>query len=302
MFSKKMNSIKVIKGIALSIQRRFLGFDKRVIKSSYNMEELTPVFIVGAPRSGSTLLYQVILKYFGFSYFSNLSTLLPSITSLTTSIQKMFGKELWTKIQPSYYGYVSGFFAPNEAGKYCDFLFNNSDFEHIENVRKTFYYYQKKTRSPLLVKNLNNSLRLQRIHQIFPNAKIIFVHRDECFNTQSIINGRIKTNNDIKQWFSVRPENWQSVCMKDPFYQVVWQVKTINQIIYENSELFGSNFFSIQYEELEKMSEEIFEELKAFLKRDINEDDSFGFVIKNKVTLNNEEWNLVRKYSRELEL
>jgi len=34
-----------------------------------------PIFIVGAPRSGSTLLYQLLAYYYNFSYFTNYSSL-----------------------------------------------------------------------------------------------------------------------------------------------------------------------------------------------------------------------------------
>ena len=40
--------------------------------STHKALEKPPIFIIGPPRSGSTLLYQVLTSYFDLSYFKNL--------------------------------------------------------------------------------------------------------------------------------------------------------------------------------------------------------------------------------------
>ena len=41
---------------------------------TYNSEVNDPVFLVGPPRTGSTLLFQLLLNSFHFSYVSNITS------------------------------------------------------------------------------------------------------------------------------------------------------------------------------------------------------------------------------------
>ena len=47
-----------------------------------------PIFIIGAPRSGSTLLYQVLINNFKLSYIPNISSIFYKYSYLITSSSK----------------------------------------------------------------------------------------------------------------------------------------------------------------------------------------------------------------------
>jgi hypothetical protein len=70
----------IFQQIALKVQAAFNRFD---VKShgaalSFSKENTYPVFIIGAPRSGSTLLYQLLVKHSRIAYISNLMSLIPA--------------------------------------------------------------------------------------------------------------------------------------------------------------------------------------------------------------------------------
>jgi len=64
----------------LEIQGLFSGFDSLAKKNTAEdlPEELNPIFIVGAPRSGSTLLFQLLIRHTKLIYISNLMALFPN--------------------------------------------------------------------------------------------------------------------------------------------------------------------------------------------------------------------------------
>jgi len=73
-----MNSLFV--SAVLKIQQRFLGFDslRHIYEDDFKNESLKPIFVVGSPRTGSTLLFQLMVKHLKVCYISNIMALLPS--------------------------------------------------------------------------------------------------------------------------------------------------------------------------------------------------------------------------------
>lgn len=66
--------------IALKLQSLFQGHSRQVYNISENLaipSDDHPVFIVGAPRTGSTLIFQDLIQHFRIAYISNLMALLP---------------------------------------------------------------------------------------------------------------------------------------------------------------------------------------------------------------------------------
>jgi len=84
---------------------------------------------------------------------------------------------------------------------------------------------------PFIVKNLNNSMRLRRINQVFPNAIYIYIKRDVVYTAQSIILTRRRLFRNDGEWFSVKPQNYETLLELDPFEQVIYQIMSIESYI-----------------------------------------------------------------------
>ena len=54
------------------INRGLHTWERMTLLDTEEKLEYPPIFIIGAPRSGSTLLYQVLTDYFEVGYISNL--------------------------------------------------------------------------------------------------------------------------------------------------------------------------------------------------------------------------------------
>ncbi len=176
------------------------------------------VFIIGAPRTGSTILYQALTNTYQFAYIDN--------TACTWHRNLRFG--LW--LSQKKYGNRShnnfkaehgdtrkfGGHAPSECGQFWyRWLPKDRHFIDHDEVNETMVSDIRKEvlgaiaflQKPLLFKNLNTGQRLRLVHKAFPEAKIIFVRRDPRFVIRSILRARKDRGKSEGQWWSIMPPN-----------------------------------------------------------------------------------------------
>lgn len=157
-------------------------------------------FIIGAPRTGSTLLYQLMLKKYKFAYITNLASLFYKASSFFSFIsQKVWGYYKGDKLE-SKYGYISGINSPSEAGKLIDYWLKKAS---KKKVLKTVATLNNIYNSPLLIKNLKTSYHIDKIIDLFPNVKFIHIRRNEKDTISSIKKAQENLSSDSMQWFRV---------------------------------------------------------------------------------------------------
>lgn len=162
------------------------NFFEKKIENKFYIENLNtpPIFIVGAPRSGTTMLYQLLLKEFKLFYFSNVSNVFYDSPLLINYLIKNKINKVNITLQ-SNSGYVKGFFSPSEIGVLNEKWFENKN--NIQQTRSLFKTLSNFYNRPIVVKNTFNTLRIDNIKQVFPNALILYITRNPFFNAQSII-------------------------------------------------------------------------------------------------------------------
>ena len=188
-----MNEV-LVKKIGKKLRKYFdnnllLNYFEKLVKNKYEksnnkFEILFPsIFIIGPPRSGTTIFYQILLKEFNFFYFSNLSNFFNGSPLLTSLLLKQRIKNRNYELK-SNHGYINGLFSPSEIG-----ILNKKWFENgsSQNVRQLFAVINKIYPSPILIKNTFNTLRVENILNIFSSALFLYIKRDQFFNAQSII-------------------------------------------------------------------------------------------------------------------
>ena len=201
-------------------------------------EFLPPIFIVGAPRTGSTLLYQLLIQRFHLAYMTNLQSFFygsPAIIAkLTKRLTSSRSSNFPTK---SKYGYISGAFAPSEAGATYRYWFGENDISDSpsesrkEAARKTIGCISASESTAFVAKNLYNSMRLATISSVFPEAFFIWITRDPLYTAQSLMMMRRRLYGSDYTWASVKPPTWKELVKYSPFEQVVHQIKDINDYI-----------------------------------------------------------------------
>ncbi|MFT3892220.1 MAG: sulfotransferase [Anaerolineales bacterium] len=173
-----------------------------------------PIFIIGAPRSGSTLLYQYLSLVLDVSYISNMWAIFPRSGS------HMFpGKTVPPVDFNSFYGNSAFLFGAHEGGSIFTQWFPDKD-QHFTSaipdlakrgMRTYFETVSSIGKRPWLTKNVRNSMRIQVLKDVFPEGVYIRLKRDPLLIAQSIIEGRYKLTGSLENNFTVMPKEWESI-------------------------------------------------------------------------------------------
>ena len=238
-------------------------WEKKLINKYGKMPlKFQPVFIIGAPRTGSTILYQALTNHLDILYIDNLAC--------RWSKNLIFGMWLSQKIYnnkphnnfKAIHGNTNkfGLNSPSECGSYWyrwlpqehHFIdtnnFNDKVVEEIRNEITSIINYHNK---PMLFKNLNAGQRICLLKQCFPNAKYIFIRRDPLFVVHSILTARKKANIKEDQWWSVRPKNYQELLKLPKIEMIAAQVFYIEeQIKHDLKYITADNVIEIYHHNL----------------------------------------------------
>ena len=163
-------------------------FEQKYVKQG-KRASLPPIFIVGAARSGTTLLYQLMTYYFRCSYLSNFASVFYKYPVIITRMTRPFAKGYDDHTFQSDYGFTKGLWAPSEAGGVFTYWFGDRDTVDHVFIKDCVYALSSTTGGPFVCKNVVNSIRLREICNVFPDALIIHVKRDSIYNAQSIVLG-----------------------------------------------------------------------------------------------------------------
>lgn len=219
-----------------------------------------PTFIVGAPRTGSTLLYQVLTNTFEVAYISNLAAYFHHALWLGLRLHdRRFGTRPHGSFE-SRHGRTRGLIAPSETGKFWyrffprdrDFVAAGEvPFERLDPLRRTVAAAVEDLKRPIVFKNLNNGQRLQALREAFPEALVVFVRRDPLATARSLAVARRRANGTLDAWFSVRPRDWKALLALPWPEQVVAQVRSIERQIEEDLGRFPpGRVLTVRYESL----------------------------------------------------
>jgi hypothetical protein len=223
-----------------------------------------PIFIIGAPRTGSTILYQSLSNQADILYVDNL------VCKLCRNL--FFGFWLSNKIfrQKSHdcfksiHGNTSlyGLHAPSECGGFWyRWLPNNHHFidrneingKAIQEIKNEIIAVSTYFAKPILFKNLNSGQRLRLIAKTFPNAKFIFIRRDPFFTAQSILQAKRKLGLLDNQFWSIMPRNVEELKELDWAEQIVKQIFYLERQIVEDLKLFPKeNVIEVNYLDLDQ--------------------------------------------------
>lgn len=250
-----------------NVERHFLKSYKR----DFSDEEIGPIFVIGAPRTGSTLLLQLLLNCYEFSYISNIASFFHSCPSTVSFLaQRILGKYGNNDLK-SKYGYVVGLTAPSEAGPLMEYWFGrdltsiNVSHGDIELVKKAMSAISHIMQGLFLFKSMKLSLKIEGLAGVFPKALFANIKREPIYIAQSIILTRRKLLNSDSAWWSYELPNMEELRKLEPFEQVAFQIKTIWDLIDEaKRHVSPSRFIEITYDDLCHRTEET---LRLFKKR-----------------------------------
>ena len=221
---------------------------------------LTPIFILGAPRTGSTVLFQTIVGRFELPYISNftnhyfsknplLGLAVQRLTKTSITLESAYGKTSG-RLQPSEGSAIfNNWFGGNHPSQKYSYKIAEGKEEHfLKTVSRIQKLYGNR---PLVTKNAWNCFRVPYLAQALPKAKFIWIRRDIFQAAESDLEARYTTKDSPVSWNSATPANFKELLALRPSEQVVEnQYEFSKAISSELSKLEASRSMQIWYEDL----------------------------------------------------
>jgi hypothetical protein len=245
-----------------------------------------PVFIIGAPRTGSTILYQTLTNLYDILYIDNLACRFNKNLFFGFWLSDMIFKQKAHNNYQADHGSTLkyGLHAPSECGVFwyrwlpTDHHFIDFDEitdEMVEQVRleisAVINYWDK----PLIFKNLNAGQRIRLLSRAFPGAKFVYIKRNPFYTVQSILNARKKCKFSKDKMWSIKPKNYLDLEKLDEISMACGQVYYLEKQIETDAQLCSpDSFFTITYEQMVAGSSSIFRDIAN--KCEIAERKPFG--------------------------
>lgn len=231
--------------------------------------DLAPVFILSVPRSGTTLLYQLMARSMEFSVITNLMALAPRYMLRLAAFSNARVARSGDPLHPGNFGYLPGFHGLSEAGKVLERWFEpGSAPSHRQQVREVVAALTLRTGRPLLVKSLSLLTRLDVVAATLPRARIVRLHRDPRFVVRSLIRAQSNPRTTPDQWAGVSPPGLSSLGNLDTVTHTTWQIAELSNILHVSRAKFDADrVHDLRYEDLCRAPRAVLSHIAVGIKR-----------------------------------
>ncbi len=238
------------------------------------------IFILGAPRTGSTLLYQAMASAFALPFISNFTNAhFPAHPILGLAIQTAMSPEISFS---SSFGKTAAPFEPSEGSAVMTAWFGGGHPSQVTSARilpgreshflSTLRAVEALYRRPLLTKNAWNCFRAEYLASALPRAKFIWIRRDIEDAALSDLNARYVTKSDPSAWNSATPANHQDLLRRPPVEQVIENQFEYNSALQRSLARVGDGKHSvIWYEDFVRDPRSILSAIALLLGKTMND-------------------------------
>lgn len=209
------------------------------------------VLVVGAPRSGTTLMVQWLAASGALAYPTNLLSRFYHAPAIGARIQQLLTDprfahrdELEGIAHPigfeSDLGKTRGPLAPNEFWYFWRRFLPSTDIEPLgERVRDADVVGLRSALNAMtdvfgramVMKGMMLQYDIAVMGEALPEVVFLHVERDACSNARSILNARRRFFGDEARWYSARPPGFEALLDLEPAEQAAGQVLLTNERI-----------------------------------------------------------------------
>jgi len=236
--------------------------EKRLI-AQFSKPSLPIVFIVGSPRSCTTLLAQLLAETGAFSYVSNFVARFWMAPYVGTLIENALGARSSPLQQTfvSQYGVTEGWHSPHEFGYFWGRWFSFGDthklspdqLAQIDSVSlcREIAALESFDNKSLFFKNLTCGLQITFLAKLLDRSIFVLCQRHALYNMQSLLMARKKVLGDSRAWFSLKPKEYLQLLSRTPYEQVAGQIYfTLKDIETSAGALSPQRFVRVHYDDL----------------------------------------------------
>jgi hypothetical protein len=198
------------------------------------------VFVLGPPRSGTTLVSQALAATGAFGVTSNFVARFWRAPAIAFHLQRSLGAQKDAPSFQSTRGRTSGAGQPHEFGYYWSSWFDLGQNNHklssellarvdAAALTRSVAAMEAAAGAPLMLKN-NSWFTFQAswLAKQFPTGVFVACVRDPFFVAQSIYAQRLALG-DVRRWWSIRPPGYGDMLGLTPLEQVAAQAVEIEQ-------------------------------------------------------------------------
>jgi hypothetical protein len=211
------------------------NFDSYNLKKS---QEFPIIYVVGLPRSGTTLLSQLISRYLPVGYINNLIArfwLNPTVGIRLS--QAVLGDTRERIIFKSTHGVTEDPWGPHEFGYFWrHWLRLDESKTHklspevlgkidSHGLRSILEEMTSAFDAPMVFKNVICGLQASFLTRIYPNSVFVLIERDRGLVAKSILKARMERYGNNSIWWSLKPSTYDQIReFSDPEEQIARQL------------------------------------------------------------------------------
>lgn len=224
------------------------------------LEEARAVFILGAPRTGSTLLFQLLAHCYHTAPLTNLvNDAFAAHPSLGVALSEQLRDSAAIEFTSSY-GKTRGPLGPSEGSAVFCRWFGSGEPSALHSVvplpgmeahiQDTVRAVWGSLARPFLTKNAWNCFRVAELARILPASTFIWIRRDVVSAAVSDLESRYRRGGP-DTWNSATPANYQEIIARPYWEQVVEQQAAFSTAIESDLKaLDGARSLELWYEDL----------------------------------------------------
>lgn len=222
-----------------------LGPVEKTVVARYRMPVYPVVFVMGLPRSGSTLMMQWLAASGRFAYPTNLLSRFYAAPTIGARIQQLltdprfsFGNEFADLAHEISYtsdlGKTTGALAPNEFWYLWRRFIPNTEPRKLSETEQSqvdgagfaaqLAALEGVFGKPLALKGLILALDMPLLDRLFERVVFLHIKRDPLYNIQSLLEARERYYGHRGGWYSIKPAEYDMLCREEPIAQVAGQV------------------------------------------------------------------------------
>jgi len=290
--------------LALYLKNRALEPLDLLLRRRYASSDVPIIFIVGTPRSGTTVLHQLVADYLDVGFINNRMARYFAAPVVGAMLHGRAGGGHNLALS-SEYGRTRGDCSPHEFSWFWQYYGDFHLYDDLTNdelarinwqpVKRALEGLAGYFRRPLVIKNVNFVVyHIVWLKSLLPAAKFIWIQRDNRYTVQSILRVREDEYGDRGVWWSVRPRDAQEWRDRSPVDQVAHQVTDIGRAITKGFEsILPQDRLELDYQELMRRPSETLKRVARFIGADVADEtrlDALALKPRNEKTIDDETW------------